>query len=423
MNEEVSEVAREETRPTKSSRDGPDLVALVVGLALLAAAGLLFTLRESTSPFLLGLALILLIYPYRRTRAGRVALLVAGVVFVAQFVAIIQGILFPFALSLGFAYLLDPLVDVFERRGLSRTLTILVLDVLVLGGIVFALVVLIPRLISEVGQVIEQIVRQAPAVENWYRQEVIPYLDRLGLDTSRLTRDVVGALPDRLQGLLRAFLSGILNASTGLSNLLGQLLTLILVPFLTFYLLRDFDRIRHQTKELLIPVPRQEEASRLWRKMDRILSGFIRGQLIVCVIVGVLTGVGLFLVGVRYSLALGILAGALNIVPYVGITITLIVAVLIGLFSASPWIAALKAVLVIEAVQVVEGAVLSPRIVGDRVGLHPVWVILAVLLFSKFMGVVGLLIAVPVTAVAKELIVDYLEAKRAAERDAYGQAS
>lgn len=420
MSEKTAEAQGDRT--PSAARDG-DLLALAVGLALLAAGFLLYQVRQSVSPALLGLAIVLLLYPYRRFAAVRTGLAVLATVFLVQFVAATQTILFPFILSLGFAYLLDPLVDVFERRRVPRTVTILLLDVFVLGGIVFALVILIPRLISEIGQVIEQIVRQAPAVEKWYHDSVIPYLARLGVDTERITRQVVGTLPGRVQGLLQAFLSTILNASAGLSNLLGQLVTLILVPFLTFYMLRDFDRIRHQARVLLVPVPHQERARALWQRVDRILSGFVRGQLMVCLLVGILTGLGLFAVGVRYSLALGILAGLLNIVPYVGITVTLIVAVMISLFGPNPVVAAIKAIVVIEAVQVIESTVLSPRIVGDRVWLHPVWVILAVLLFSKYLGVLGLLIAVPVAAVVKELIVEALEARRAAERDADGEGN
>ncbi len=394
-----------------------DLFFLPAGLVLLASAALLYRLRDSVSPAWLGLAILLLLYPYRGIPAVRIALGTIGLVFLLQLLSSLKAVLFPFVLSLGIAYLLDPLVASLARRGFPRTVTILVLDLLVLGSIVASLVILIPKLVAEVGTAAEQILAQAPAFQTWFTSKAIPFLSRFGLDAARLSQDLLGSLPARFEGLLRTILNGLISAGTGLSNLLGQLLTLVLVPFLTFYLLRDFQSIRHQVRTLLIPVHLQRPARDVWSRIDRILSGFFRGQLLVCLLVGVLTGLGLFVVGVRYSLALGILAGSLNIIPYVGITVTLLVAVLIGLFSPSPAMAILKAVLVIESVQVLEGSVLSPRIVGQRVGLHPAWVMLAVVVFSRFLGVIGLFLAVPVTAILKELAMEYFQARRAAERE------
>ena len=138
--------------------------------------------------------------------------------------------------------------------------------------------------------------------------------------------------------------------------------------------------------------------------VDEILSGYIRGQLMVCLAVAVLTGTALSILGIPYALILGIVAGVLNLVPYIGLAITLGIGLLVGIFSPSPLITCIKIVVVIEAVQILEGAVLSPRIVGEKVGLHPVWVMLSILVFSHFWGFVGLLVAVPFAAVIKLFI-------------------
>ncbi|MDZ7372816.1 MAG: AI-2E family transporter [candidate division KSB1 bacterium] len=397
-----------------------EFLALVVGLVLIAVGAALYRLRESISPALLALAAWVLLYPYRRVQGVRLALWAISLVFCVQLVVVLKTVLFPFVLSLGLAYLLDPLVGILARRGLPRTLTILLLDALALGAIVAVVALLIPKLLAEVGSLVEQMVSQAPALQEWYTNQVGPYLSRFGLDSSRLVQELIGSLPQRSQGLLRVLFNGLVSAGTGLSNLLGQLLTLVLVPFVTFYLLRDFEKVRQGTKELLVPARHRPAAVAIYRRIDRVVSGFVRGQLLVCLLVGSLTALGLFVAGIRYSLALGILAGVLNLVPYVGITVTLIVAVLIGLFDPYPWSTVLKTILVIEGVQIVESTVLSPRIVGNRVGLHPVWVMLAVIVFSRLMGVVGLFVAVPVAAVLKELALDYLRARQVEGSDAGG---
>ena len=412
--------AEQTTQVSTRDRQLADLAPLVVGFALVVLAGLLFSLRDRLSPALLALALVLVLYPYRRFAAVRVTLGVVVILLTLEFLRSASNILMPFVLSLAFAYVFDPLVDIFEAKRVPRTVVILAIDLVVLGGIIFSLIVLIPKVVAEIAQVFQQIVHQAPAVQRWFQEDLTAYLSRYGLDISRLTEGVLEGLPDRLQGLLQAFLNGLLSASSSLSAVLGQFLNLVLVPFITFYLLRDWDKLRHDVKSLFIPVDKQPAASQLWHRVDEILSGFVRGQLTVCLLVGILTAGGLLLLGIRYWLALGILAGALNIVPYVGLAITLLVAVLVGVFSPDPAWTVLKIVLAIEVVQILESTVLTPRIVGDRVGLHPAWVILSVLLFANYLGVLGLFIAVPLTAVGKELLLEALRKKR--QREAEAQA-
>ncbi len=415
----VQKQPAEEATKASAPREGlADLAPLVVGFALVVLAALLFSLRDRLSPVLLALALVLVLYPYRRFAAVRVTLGVVVLLLVLEFLRSASSVLMPFVLSVAFAYLFDPLVDAFEARRVPRTVVILGIDLVVLGGIVFSLIVLIPKLAAEVAQVFQQIIQQAPAVQRWFQEDLTAYLSRYGFDVSRLTEGVLAGLPDKLQELLQAFLSGLLSASSSLSSVLGQFLNLVLVPFITFYLLRDWDKLRHDVKVLFIPVDKQAAASSLWHRVDDILSGFVRGQLTVCVLVGALTAGALLLLGIRYWLALGILAGALNIVPYVGLAVTLLVAVLVGLFSPNPGWTVLKIVLAIEAVQVLESTVLTPRIVGNRVGLHPAWVILAVLVFANYLGVLGLFLAVPITAVTKELLLDALRKKRRQEAEA-----
>jgi len=180
----------------------------------------------------------------------------------------------------------------------------------------------------------------------------------------------------------------------------GQLLNLVLVPFLFFYILKDIDRIKSALRRLLVTRDGWLSLENIGR-IDNILSGYIRGQLMVCLVVAVLTGTALSVLGIPYALILGLVAGVLNLVPYIGLAITLVLGLLVGIFSPSPLITCIKIVVVIEAVQILEGAVLSPRIVGEKVGLHPVWVMLSILIFSHFWGFVGLLIAVPFAAIIK----------------------
>jgi len=184
---------------------------------------------------------------------------------------------------------------------------------------------------------------------------------------------------------------------------LGQILNVILIPILTFYFLKDFNRIQEW---MLNMVPRKYRSScyfYLWRT-NRILGGYIRGQLIVCTIVGVLTGLGLAVFGIPFAILLGVMTGLLNVIPYIGLYVSLGLALLTSLFTAHPLVAALKIAGVFLVVQSLEGYVIAPKIVGERVGLHPLAVIFSVLVFSRFLGFWGLIIGVPTAALIKFLL-------------------
>jgi predicted PurR-regulated permease PerM len=215
-------------------------------------------------------------------------------------------------------------------------------------------------------------------------------------------------VPDKIQGIFEALSRTAGDLTAALSRLAGQVLNLILVPILFFYLLKDFNRIKDFI-HCHLPKASSEKIRRYIRSINRIIGGFFRGQLIVCTIVAVLTTFLLYIFDVPYALILGLLAGILNIIPYIGLAITLTIGILIGLLSPQPLVTLLKTVIIIEAVQIMEGNVLSPRIVGNRVGLHPVWVIFSVLIFAHFWGIPGLLIAVPTAAIIKIFVSDFLD--------------
>jgi predicted PurR-regulated permease PerM len=278
------------------------------------------------------------------------------------------------------------------------------LVVLVVAG-VFALgsIFLVPNIIRELRELIDQSIVYSNRVAEWAQTEGLAMLERLRIDTEKVREVALRELPTRVQQVLETFFRGALNITSAVSAAFGQLLNLVLVPFLFFYILKDIDRIKSSLRRLLVTRNGWLSADNIGR-IDNILSGYIRGQLTVCLVVAVLTSTALSVLGIPYALMLGIVAGVLNLVPYIGLAITLVLGLLVGIFSPSPLITCIKIVVVIEAVQILEGAVLSPRIVGERVGLHPVWVMLSILVFSHFWGFVGLLIAVPFAAIIKLII-------------------
>ncbi len=379
------------------------LEALLIVSASLLMGALLFAVRSHLSPLVVALAIVALLFPLRHQPAARHLLVVLLLVFALWLAHELREVLFPFAVSLLLAYLLDPLVDRLGRLRLPRTVGVALIILVVVGCVVLALVLIVPKVVNEVTDIIQASLGFAARARTLVENDLAAFMGRFGMDSAQVQQQLAPKIADQAEGFLKFLFQSLLHLTSRLSAVLGQLLNLVLIPFLTFFLLKDFDRLKSAVRRLL-PARHQSRAAEVVRSVDRVLVGFFRGELLVCLIVGVLTTILLSIFRIPYALLLGVLAGLLNLVPYVGLAITMLVGVLVGLFSPHPIITTIKIVVLIEAVQIVEGSFLSPKIVGDKVGLHPAWVMFAILTFSKLWGLLGLVIAVPTAGVIAALI-------------------
>lgn len=314
---------------------------------------------------------------------------------------LLAPVLTPFLLAAVLAYIGDPATDRLEALGLSRTLAVVVVfTVLVLAGL-GALFLLLPML----GHQIELLVAKVPGYVAWLQQEVLPWLrDALGVEGPLLDPEALRqALGEgwRSAGGVVAMVAGRISSS-GLA-LLAWLANLVLVPVVTFYLLRDWDDFIARLRELL---PRRYEPKvvEIVRDSDRVLGVFLRGQLLVMVVLGAIYTAGLWWVGLDLALLIGMLSGLVSFVPYLG----LIVGLLAAGGAALVQFHALEPVLYVAGVyagaQLLEGTVLTPLLLGSQIGLHPVAVIFAVLAGGQLFGFFGVLLALPVAAVAVVLL-------------------
>jgi predicted PurR-regulated permease PerM len=311
---------------------------------------------------------------------------------------LLAPILTPFVAAALLAYVGDPLVDLLERIRLPRTPS--VVTVFVLTFLVLSLLVLLvlPLLRAQV----EALVGRLPDYAAWVEQNVLPRV-----------YDLTGAAGSENVGL-SAFLAdyGSIAGSWGTkvmasisrsgSSLLAGILTLFLVPVLTFYLLRDWDRLV-ATVGLMIPRRRRPMVFQLARDSDLVLGGFLRGQVLVMLGLATIYAVGLTLLGLDFAIAIGVVAGLVSFVPYLGFIVGIGLAGLAAVVEGSG-IGLLAGVVAVFAVgQMIEGMVLTPRLVGSRIGLHPVVVIFAVLAGGQLFGFFGILLALPVAAVLSVL--------------------
>lgn len=331
--------------------------------------------------------------------------LVAALVF-ALLLWLLSGVLMPFAAGLALAYLLDPIATRLQRIGLSRLVASLLI-VGISGLLIFsAVVALLPLLIKQAAQFIERLPAYAAQLADLLgrygdqiSERVQPALEYLGIPALGAEGDA--ALPktgDLVSQGAKWFGTLLTSLWQGGQALVGIVSLLVITPIVTFYLLLDWQRLIG-TLDSLVPIQHRETVRGLARQIDAAMAGFIRGQSFVCLFLGLWYGLGFTLVGLNFGMLIGITAGVLSFIPYVGSLTGLIVSVAVALVQGPGW-GLLGMVLAVQfAGQFIEGNILTPRFVGEAVGLHPVWVMFALLAFGSLFGFTGLILAVPIAAI------------------------
>lgn len=374
-------------------------------------------------------------------RAGGVLLALAMAAALAYF---LSPVLVPLFFAFLVAYVFDPLVDFFEKKGIGRMVTILVLALIGLALLLAAPLYLLPGVIREADD-LRRVAEERLAGDEDTQGLVQWAADRLPLQSlveamgwapadeaeydalSVLVFEVASRIREGATTYLQDYGAQILSfggaAGSGVAGffasvgrwLLSLILfigNLVLFTFVAGYLLRDFDRIIATMKDL-VPPRYRERVFRVTAKIDLQLRGFLRGQALVCLFLGVMYAVGLTIAGVPFGIVLGLFGGLASFVPYLGLILTIGPAVVLCVvqYAGLDW--HLVVVLATFGIaQLLEGTLITPKVVGEQVGLGPVWVILAVLVFGNALGFLGLLLAVPLAATLKVLIFEGVDTYR-----------
>lgn len=313
---------------------------------------------------------------------------------------LLRGVMLPFVAGMAVAYFLDPACDWLEEKGSSRTVATSFITAGFFLVAMLLLVLLAPLAFGQVAELFEKIPDYAAAV----REKITPllallepYIGKNGvvelLDTLKAsTGDAVKWLA-RLAG-------GMVNQLEALANLVSLLL---ITPIVSFYLLRDWDHLVAKVDSWL-PRAHVETIREQFREIDRTLAGFVRGQVTVCLILGSFYGIGLSLVGLDFGFIIGFATGLVSFVPFFGMLVGFVVGMGLAIAQFDGWLYVGLVAAVFVAGQIIEGNFLTPKMVGERVGLHAVWVIFALLACGVLFGFVGVLLAVPLAAVVGVLV-------------------
>lgn len=319
----------------------------------------------------------------------------------ALFVYLFSPILLPFVAGMALAYLLDPVADRLEALGLPRLGATIVILVLFVLAFVLILLLLLPILGNQLAAFLEAFPNLISSL-----QELITsgfgsrVFEMLGIGGNELKANV-GSLLGEGAGWIGGLLKSVWNGGQALLSVISLF---VVTPVVAFYLLLDWDRMVAKIDGWL-PRQHRDTVRQLAHEMDLAVAGFVRGQVSVCFLLGAFYAIGLAAVGLNFGLLIGIGAGLVSFIPYVGATLGLVVSLGVALVQFWPDWPMVAAVLAIFAVgQFLEGNVLQPKLVGNNVGLHPVWLMFALFAFGYLFGFVGMLIAVPAAAMIGVLI-------------------
>jgi predicted PurR-regulated permease PerM len=328
-------------------------------------------------------------------RAYRILFWVGLFLLVLFALGLVQGILLPFATGFAIAYILAPVVGRLERLGVERSLASFLVLILFLVGVALILLMLVPLI---QGQIL-QLIARVPNFVRWLQDQVGQWIlllqEQLPAEDVSKLRDLLGAKLGEAVVWLAALLQGLFTSSLAILNVVSLV---VVMPIVVFFLLRDWDKIVAQIDSYL---PRQslDTIRGQARHVSDTLVGFIHGQALVCLILAAYYGIALTLAGIGSALALGVLIGVLAIIPILGVTTGFLLAISLAASQYGTWTAILKVVGIFVFGQLVEANILTPKLVGDRIHLHPLWVIFALFAGGTLYGFVGILIAVPAAAV------------------------
>lgn len=315
-----------------------------------------------------------------------------GVAFAVLLVVVwlLGNVLLPFIVGGAIAYFLDPVADRLERLGLGRVAATTLISLMALVMVVLLVLAVIPTLVNQLSA----LVNAAPDIAKRMQGFLLERFPDLADSTSTI-RQTLAEIGAAIQARGGELVQGLISSALGV---ISVVVFIVVVPVVSFYLLMDWDRMIAKV-DAMLPLDHAPTVRRLAREIDAVLAGFVRGQVSVCAALGTFYAVALMVAGLQFGLIVGAIAGAITFIPYVGSLVGGALAVGLALFQFwGDWFQIGIIAAIFAVGQFVEGNILTPRLVGKSVGLHPVWLLFALSAFGSVFGFVGMLIAVPVAA-------------------------
>jgi putative permease len=320
--------------------------------------------------------------------------------------ALLGNVLVPFATSCIIAYILQPLITTISSRyKISRTFISSIVFIIFISIFLVLLIVLLPSIYQQIALLISKI----PAYKDYIQSEIVPVIaTKINL--------IDPAISDKIKNSMQSFIGTIFSIITLLTNniwlyavaMINKVAMLLLVPIILFYFLRDWPKMINSLESLL-PLQDKSKVRKILSSINKLLSAYIRGQLNICLLLACFYSIALSVIGIDLSLLIGILSGILIIIPFIGTLISFALAIIIGYFSFGMQIGLVYIVLLYISGNIIESYILTPNIIGDKIGLHPLWIMFSVFASGALFGFIGIFFAIPIAGIIKVLFLAGVE--------------
>lgn len=368
-------------------------------ITIIIIAGFII-LSETFSPIWLLLLILAMLWPYRRTKNVRPVFLMSILLFILYFVFHYFSILIPFIVGLGIAYVLAPLVNFLERRKIPRVIAILIFLLPIVAVFPLIFILIISGLIQELQGLTEKIPYAIQQIQA-YSGVVINKLIELGIEID--PNIIASTITSHLTNIISGIFTTIGQIGKGIGGIITLVYNLVFIPLSAYLFLSDRKEINDWFRNLF-PAKERKRIDEFVDRLNISLARFFRGSLLLMLIVGFIIGFTLWILGIKYYLLLGVIAGLCNLIPNIGYILSFIPAILIGLVSPSPLVNLIKISGVYVGEQLLENFFLGPVIIGKSSKLHPVVVMVVLILGGTIFGFWGVLLAVPTTIFIREFL-------------------
>ena len=358
---------------------------IVLFLSLLGVA---IIFESFLAPPLAAVLFIYLFYPFRNKLIVKRILIIVSLFLSIWIWFELKHLLTPFLIALFLAYLFDPIIDLLEKK-INRTIAVVIFLIVVLGVFFLILLFIIPNLIDQIKRLITTIGKNQDVIISFIENKWEIVSESKLIDLNNLTTEI--------QKFTKNLLNQFINIFTGLTMIFKSLFNIIIIPVVGFYLLRDYDSIKRWVFERFSE-ENKKKVEKGYERFNKIFGRYVRGVLTDAIIVGILTYIGLSIIGIQFALVIGIITIFFSLLPYIGIWISFSLSVLIVLTSGGSLIDIVYLSIVYFTVQILEGTIIYPKVIGKMIGLHPVVIMMTLLILAHFLGIIGFLIGVPTTA-------------------------
>lgn len=377
-------------------------VILYITIVLVAA----FVIISPTfAPIWLLLLVIAILWPMRQEKNARPVFVVSLILLLLYFLFHYSSILLPFIVGLGIAYILAPLVDLLERRKVPRVLAILVFLIPIIAFFPIVITLIIAGLVSELQGLTEKIPEAIQHVQV-FSGAAIDKLSELGIEID--PNIIANTITSHLTNIISGLFATIGQIGKGIGGIIMIVYNLVFIPLSAFLFLADREKISSWFSNLF-PASERTRMHEFLKGLNVNLARFFRGSLLLMLIVGLIVGFSLWILGIRYYLLLGVIAGLCNLIPNIGYVLSFIPAILIGVLSPSPVVNVIKIVSVYIGEQLLENFIFGPLIIGKAAKLHPVVVMIVLIMGGAIFGFWGVVLAVPLTIFIREILNFFLD--------------